>query len=315
MGVSIARDRAWDVAIHAGVEPDHVSSVAEAGDDRLCRDPAGNRNSGYVPHSVDDMGGNRELIWTDDVLLPNGGQATGVVQVSDSWLLDDGSTLALDVHRERFLGSVEATAPGRRDEAEAFWSAALSELPLEGQWFPRLDLFTPESSEAALFRLTIRPSPPRSSSLQLTTASHDPRLIPLVKGPDLGRLDTLRVEARAAGADEAVILSSGGLIVEGNYTSLVWWRGDALCVVDDDRSRLPGVTERSLVTLATALGVEILRDETDPAGLDGLEVWALNSLHGARIARRWIDGPSLAEEPGRLRLWRSRLEALRRPIR
>ncbi|BDZ50944.1 hypothetical protein GCM10025867_31850 [Frondihabitans sucicola] len=69
------------------------------------------------------------------------------------------------------------------------------------------------------------------------------------------------------------------------------------------------------MTLATALGVEILRDVTAPDGLDGLEVWALNSLHGARIATSWAEGPALAEQPGRLRLWRTRLDALRRPVR
>ncbi|AMM21092.1 hypothetical protein AX769_14280 [Frondihabitans sp. PAMC 28766] len=146
------------------------------------------------------------------------------------------------------------------------------------------------------------------------TASHDPRRAPLVKGPDLARLDELRTEARGAGCDEAVILSADGTVVEGNYTSLVWWRGDALCVVADELPRLPGVTEKALVTLAIALGVEILPDEVMPGELEGLEVWALNSLHGIRIATRWEGGPDLAEQPGRLRAWRSRLDALRRPL-
>lgn len=264
----------------------------------------------------------REFLWSDDLLVPVAGpgavpidlSATGDPIVSDSWLLDDGLVLALGVHRDRFLASIEATAPERLSDAEAFWAAAVAELPVEGAWFPRLDLLLPEGSGEAVFRLAVRPAPKRHDSLTLVTASHDPRRVPGIKGPDLARLEALQAEARRAGSDAAVILSASGLVVEGDYTSLVWWRGDALCIVADDLPRLPGVTERSLVTLATALGVEILRDETAPEGLDGLEVWALNSLHGARIATAWQGGPALAEEPGRLRLWRSRLDALRRPI-
>jgi branched-subunit amino acid aminotransferase/4-amino-4-deoxychorismate lyase len=135
-----------------------------------------------------------------------------------------------------------------------------------------------------------------------------------VKGPDLERLAALRTEAEGRGADEAVILSPDGTVVEGNYTSLVWWRGDALCTVAEAVPRLPGVTEKSLVTLATALGVEVLPDEVLPDELGGREVWALNSLQGIRIATHWIDGPTLAEKPGRLRLWRARLDRLRRPV-
>ena len=52
----------------------------------------------------------------------------------------------------------------------------------------------------------------------------------------------------------------------------------------------------------------------DPEELDGLEVWALNALHGIRIVTSWIDGPATAEEPGRLATWQARLDALRKPL-
>jgi branched-subunit amino acid aminotransferase/4-amino-4-deoxychorismate lyase len=315
MGVPIAGRGVWGVAVHAGIEPDHVFSVTKSGDDRLSGDPAVDRNSGYVPHTLDTMNGLQTFLWSREVLLPIGGQITRSVALTDSWLLEDGAALALDVHRERFLASVETIAPERVDEADGFWNAAMLELPTEGTWFPKLELAVPSEGAEAVFRLAVRPSPPRSASIALVTASHDPRLVPGIKGPDLARLETLRTEAKAGGSDEAVILSPDGLVVEGNYTSLVWWRGDALCVVADGLPRLPGVTERALVTLATVLGVEILHDEVTPDDLDGLELWALNSLHGARIATRWEGGPALAEEPGRLRLWRTRLDALRRPVR
>src|SRR5690606_32146221 len=107
----------------------------------------------------------------------------------------------------------------------------------------------------------------------------------------------------------------------------VWWRGDILFGPPEgpdweEFDRVDSVTARSVFGLAAALGVETHREPATPAELDGTEVWALNALHGIRIVTNWVDGegaaasgPQLAELPGRLSLWRSRREALRKPIR
>ncbi|MCJ0702519.1 aminotransferase class IV [Frigoribacterium faeni] len=148
----------------------------------------------------------------------------------------------------------------------------------------------------------------------LATAAHDPRVSPLVKGPDLVALGRVRDEARSRGADEAVVLSGDGHVVDGAWSSIVWWRGDALCLPSDDLPRLPGVTVRTLATLAAVMGVDVLHEHARPDELSGFEVWTTSALHGIRIATGWVDGPSPAEQPGRLALWRSRLDALRRPL-
>ncbi|ARC57121.1 Branched-chain-amino-acid aminotransferase [Frondihabitans sp. 762G35] len=265
------------------------------------------------------MSAARNWVWSDGSLARVDAAEEGVapaerVLVSDSWVADGGRTLALDVHRDRFLASVEAADPGLVGEATAFWEAAVAVVPAAGSWWPRFDLVDAAAARAPFFRAAVRPAPERRLAARLVTASHDPRRSPLTKGPDLEALLALRAEAHERGADEAVILSPEGLVVEGNYASIVWWSGDALCVVADELPRLPGVTERSLVTLATALGVEVRREVVAPEDLDGVEVWILNALHGARIATAWEGGPALAEEPGRLRTWRSRLARLARPL-
>ena len=248
--------------------------------------------------------------------------------VADSWLVDDGRVLALDVHRDRFTGSV-AEALARPDvttgpdagEPAAFWAAAVAALPRTGAWFPRVELVAvdrpdgrPGGGGGARLQLRLRPAPPRRRSVVLATADHDPRTRPTVKGPDLAALGALVADARARGADEAVLLSPEGHVVEGAWSSIVWWRGDALCLPADDLPRLPGVTLRTLTTLAAVLGVDVLHDRTRPDELDGFEVWSLGALHGPRIVTGWVGGPSPAEEPGRLGLWRGRLDRLRRPI-
>jgi branched-subunit amino acid aminotransferase/4-amino-4-deoxychorismate lyase len=261
-------------------------------------------------------------VWQGDVLTPRGDGAAAEADprllVADSWLVDDGSTLALDVHRDRFAGSV-AEVPGGpdADEVRAFWTAAVAVLPRTGAWFPRAELVAgdgPDDDGHARLRLRLRPAPPRRRSAVLATATHDPRTQPTVKGPDLPALGSLVADVRSRGADEAVLLSPEGHVVEGAWSSIVWWRGDALCLPADDLPRLPGVTARSLTTLAAVLGVDVLHDRTRPDELDGFEVWSLSALHGIRIVTGWIDGPAPAEEPGRLALWRGRLDRLRRPI-
>ncbi|TPX03389.1 hypothetical protein FJ656_17450, partial [Schumannella luteola] len=133
--------------------------------------------------------------------------------------------------------------------------------------------------------------------------------------PDLGAMVRLRTEAQRRGADEAVIVDDDGHIVEGSTTCLVWWDGGTLCVPDRTMPRIPSITERTVVALATALSIPIDEQRVRPEELDGREVWALNALHGIRIVTAWQGGPaSTAEEPGRLSRWRLRLDALRRPL-
>jgi branched-subunit amino acid aminotransferase/4-amino-4-deoxychorismate lyase len=124
----------------------------------------------------------------------------------------------------------------------------------------------------------------------------------------------IRTEAQASGATEAVILTPDGYVVEGAYSALLWWRGGILCGPPAEFDRVDSVTARSVLTLATALGTDTHEEAVTAAELDGTELWVLSALHGIRIATAWVDGPSLAELPGRLDAWRGRMDALRRPI-
>lgn len=274
--------------------------------------------------------------WIDGGLVAGPGAdgadpAAGRLLVADSWLVDDGLVRALDVHRDRFAGSVAAAlgeaaptadaadgADGRLD-VDAFWSAAVARLPRTGAWFPRVELVSGAGRDGRddgppELRLLLRPAPARTRSVVLATAPHDPRTRPTVKGPDLRALGRLREDVGPLGADEAVLLDPDGHVVDGAWSSIVWWRGDALCLPADDLPRLPGVTVRTLATLAAVLGVDVLHERTTPAELDGFEIWTTSALQGIRIVTDWVDGPTPAEQPGRLALWRSRLEALRRPL-
>jgi branched-subunit amino acid aminotransferase/4-amino-4-deoxychorismate lyase len=248
--------------------------------------------------------------WRDRALEPLEycDMTDAAVLAADSWLVHEGSVLGLDLHRERFFH-----AAGRHAPPEAFWDAAIAAIPRDGDWFPRVEL--QRRNDAPLFVFRLRSAPQLTRSVRLATHDGaDPRTSPTVKGPDTAALSAARTAAQHRGADEAVILSSDGSVVEGAYSALLWWRGDALCAPSPELERVDSVTARSVITLATALGIDVLYESVTPADLDGLEIWALSALHGIRIVTEWIDGPSPAEQPGRLSVWRARFDRLRRPL-
>ena len=233
-----------------------------------------------------------------------------MVAVADSWLVTDGTVLALEVHHSRFLAGITGEHP-RLDPA-GFWDAVLAQIPRTGDWFPRVELQLRDGAPSWCSAC----APPRTH--EGGAAGHHrrggPANLPLVKGPDTAALLRLRTEAQGRGADEAVILSPEGFVIEGAYSSLLWWRGEFLCAPSLDLDRVDSVTARSVIALATALGTDVHYESVTPRELDGLEIWALNALQGIRIVTAWIDGPEPAELPGRLALWRARLDRLRKPL-
>jgi hypothetical protein len=251
--------------------------------------------------------------------------APATILAADSWFVTDDRVLALGLHRMRFLDAVAELAERRGLSAEvdtldleAFWETAIGSIPRQGDWFPRVELRVQNGAAELLFRLRIAPERHRSIVLA-THHGDDPRTEPWLKGPDLEAMTRLRTDAQSLGADEAVLLGAiddgpERYLAEGSTTCLAWWTGEALCVPSNDLPRVDSVTLRSVLALATAIGVDVLHDAVLPGQLDGLEVWALNALHGIRIVTAWIDGPATAERPGRLDLWRARLDALRKPL-
>jgi hypothetical protein len=234
------------------------------------------------------------------------------IVVADSWLVTEGIALGIGLHRGRFLESM-STDDRSVTRADAFWDAAIAVIPRSGDWFPRVELQLRTGSLLLVFRL--RSAPDRHNNLiEATWLEGDPRTTPRIKGPDLAAMTRVRTTVQARGASEAVILTGDGYIVEDSHSGLLWWRGDILCGPPAAFDRVDSVTVRSVLTLATALAIETFEEAVTPRELADTELWSLNALHGIRIVTEWIDGPALAQLPGRLALWRARMDALRKPI-
>ena len=233
--------------------------------------------------------------------------------VADSWLVDEGRVRGLDHHWARFAAGVGEV--GGPDPEPGFRAAVAAALPRAGRWFPRVELRPAAGPGAGELRLLLRATGPAIPTARAWLADRpDPRLTPRRKGPDIDRLAALRAEAVRHGGDEAVITDADGTLLEGGWTSLLWWEDDVLCAVDDRAAILPGVTRALLLGLAADDGVEVRRVRPARSRLDGREAWLTSALHGIREVTAWLpDGPACGRAT-RAPTWRARLDALARPV-
>ena len=232
--------------------------------------------------------------WVGDAFVP----ITACDQqllVADSFLVSEGVAVAPDKHFARFTESsmlVGVQVP------ETFFSEAKKLIPNKGNVFPRFELI---SNSTDGLQLRVRVAPVLQDTANVVTAQGDHRTSPLVKGPDLEAGVGVR---KTSGQDEAIILSEG-LVVEGVYSSLVWWKNDQMFRVPASIPRLPSITESIIVETAERLGASILEQQIKPMELADAELWLLSALHGIRTVTSWVGGPKLKIEPGRVEYWRT----------
>ena len=226
----------------------------------------------------------------DNSLTPvtEGQQSEVQLEVADSWLVEDGRARSIDEHFERFARRVSQISPDCIPLLPAFFAAVKAIIPTEGRWFPRIEFHAEADAPHHLF-LRLRKAPDQLGTLVLWTLPEpDPRQNPTVKGPDLSLGMQMRRNAKMHGADEAVILSESGYVLEGALSSLVWWRGDTLCSSSDDLPWLPSITREEVFSIAAQMGYATRTERVKPADLIDLEIWALSSLQGIRVVSDWI---------------------------
>ncbi|MFE9093594.1 aminotransferase class IV [Streptomyces sp. NPDC007264] len=238
--------------------------------------------------------------------------AAGTVLVADSWLVDEGQVRGLGRHAGRFGSACDRFSGPAAEHTNRFLRAVAESLPARGRWFPRVELV--ETGPGTRLRMWLRPAPPRTTTVRLwTAAGPDRRRLPAVKGADLDHLASLRAAAAAAGADEALLVSPEGHVLEGASTSIVWWRNDMLCGPPPGPGLLPGITRALLGELAGTAGHQVVTEQATAADLTGVPVWTLNALHGIRPVTeglgRFQDTDAAAAER-----WQSRLAALAVPV-
>ncbi|MEU9002338.1 aminotransferase class IV [Streptomyces sp. NPDC048551] len=265
---------------------------------------------------LSDSGSLRELPRTD--------HQGGTLLAADSWLIVDGEVRALDRHRHRFTTTCAKAAGLPEAVLDTFWTAMTALLPREpGHWFPRVELETaPADTPAGTvlpsgYRLLYRPRPAPALSTSARVwglAVPDPRRTPRHKGPDLDTLAAVRAKAAAADADEALLVTADGVVLEAANSTLLWWEDDVLCHPPAELPVLPGVTAALLLKRAARTGVTVRPVRRRPPALAGREVWVTNALHGLRPVTTWTGIDLRAGAPLRAPDWQTWLDGLRVPL-
>ncbi|GLY70564.1 aminotransferase class IV [Amycolatopsis taiwanensis] len=246
-------------------------------------------------------------------LRPDGDEAARLL-VADSWLVQDGASRGLDLHRARFTAGCAGTGEAKLSEVDSFWSAMLGLLPRRGDWFPRVELVS--AADGHRLRLRVRPAPARTTEVAVWAGRGDPRAVPQRKGPDLDLLGGLRREAAEVGAGEALLTTPSGLVLESSQSGLLWWEDDTLCVPGPRLRVLPSVTVALIRRTAARQGITVAARRRRLADLAGREVWLANALHGIRPVSGWVGstveaGPSV-RAPHWQRWWAAAAVALPR---
>jgi branched-chain amino acid aminotransferase len=113
----------------------------------------------------------------------------------------------------------------------------------------------------------------------------------------LGRTHALlaRAEARAAGADDALLLTDAGLVCEGPSWNVFWRRDDALFTPALDLGVLAGVTRAVLLEVGPGLGYRVLEVAAPRSALaEADELFATMTSVGP-VSVRSLDGRSFPD--------------------
>jgi branched-subunit amino acid aminotransferase/4-amino-4-deoxychorismate lyase len=232
---------------------------------------------------------------------------------ADSWLVEGGSVRALTWHEKRFKVACQQTGYRLPDDLRAFWAEVVQVLPRHGRWFPRIEL---TAAAVPQLRLRLRPAPAQADQVRVWVASdRDQRHVPRRKGPDLPWLNRIRVRAAGLGADEALLTTPTGLLLEAAHSSVLWWEDDTLCVPSPAMRVLPGITTSLIQQEARRRLLEVRPRRQHLAQLSGREVWLVNALHGIRPVAAWIGASIPPGEPEHVRAWRSWWDNLLEPLR
>jgi len=135
-----------------------------------------------------------------------------------------------------------------------------------------------------------------TTPVRLVTAREVHRPYPH-KTTDRGQFDRALLEAREAGADDALLLSAGGYVAECAVWSLLWWEAGRLCGPPLDLGVLPGVARARLGEMTGGVGER--RATADQ--IRGRALIVANAVRGP-VPVALLDGREVPQDRGTARL-------------
>lgn len=118
----------------------------------------------------------------------------------------------------------------------------------------------------------------------------------LIKTTDREPFDRARREARALGADEAILLTRDGFLAEGTIFSVGWFAADVLMLPALSLKILPGIGRARVLECAARLGMEVAEGMFLPEKLRDRPAFATTSVRGV-VGVSTLDGVPLPKHP------------------
>lgn len=168
---------------------------------------------------------------------------------------------------------------------------------------PRGLAFPPEPRPTVLIAAAPGGPPPERLSLATVTPRRNP-WSPSARLKALAYLDNIvaREEAREKGADDALMLDTGGMLACTSIANIFVWNRDTLLTPADRGAILPGITRAVLLELAPDIGIEVREEDIPPEMLrHATGMFVTNSLMGLVPVTR-IDGREVPAHPMTARL-------------
>ena len=103
--------------------------------------------------------------------------------------------------------------------------------------------------------------------------------------------DSAQEEARAAGADDAILVTAGGVVAEGTSWNIFWWEGDRLATPPLSLGVLPGIARARVLEL-----VPTIERECPVRDLHGRGLFATNAVRGV-VAIERLNGAATPSDP------------------
>jgi branched-chain amino acid aminotransferase/4-amino-4-deoxychorismate lyase len=180
--------------------------------------------------------------------------------------------------------AIEARGSPRRAAVRLNWSAGPGDRGLDppATFAPRL------SASASL--LGPAPGPARLITAHVRRNDRSPAS----RLKSLSYLDNVlaRAEARAAGADEALMLNTAGEVACAAAANVFWLRHDEVFTPDLACGVLDGVIRREVISACHRLGLPVHEVFANPGRVAGAPMFITNSLIGVRDVAM-IDGQEL----------------------
>lgn len=139
-----------------------------------------------------------------------------------------------------------------------------------------------------------RPVPP-PASLRICIAA-TPHVPYPYKVLERSPFERALAEARAAGADDALLLTGDGYVAEGTVWTVFWWEGERLATPPLSLGVLPGVARERLGEL-----VELVEVTRRPEAIVGRAIFAANAVRGV-VRIECCGGGPVPEDPRTERL-------------